>query len=64
MTRLEGLTPIEINRIRRFASGSLGMLLRLQPADETATQPPQGNLYAQPSYVDDRALQATLQRRR
>lgn len=64
VTQLEGLTPIEINRIRRFASGSLGMLLRLQPADEAPTQATQGNLYAQPAFVDDRALQATLQRRR
>lgn len=65
VTRLEGLTPIEINRIRRFASGSLDMLLRLQPQGEAPTQPPAGGgLYgAQQAFVDDRQLEAALQRR-
>ncbi|KAG8461675.1 hypothetical protein KFE25_001293 [Diacronema lutheri] len=68
VTRLRGLTPIEINRIRTFATGSLGMLKRLRPAEDAQTQPTQtlpAGLYGQqPAFVDDRALQATLQRRR
>ncbi|KAJ1615850.1 hypothetical protein T492DRAFT_606734 [Pavlovales sp. CCMP2436] len=61
MLRLDGLTPIEINRVRRFATGALDTLAKLRPASEAQAQSQAWQ--PQQAVVDDEAVNARLRRR-
>jgi GINS complex subunit 2 len=64
---LEGLTPLELNRVRRFANGAKDVLRAINPArnEQPSQQPAAGEaLEPQQPIINDAAYQRALQRRR